>query len=290
MQSAWKRQSRALILLCGAAVVLGTLGVRGAKAQIIPIQEIQVTERVETTPLSVPERRENRTDLPVGKTKTVFSGAAGFETKTFQQIKVDGKIVSEKLISSIRTESKPKVIYIGVGSKGRPGSVTLPSRSLTRSGRTAAAAAKAVTGGTSSEQLKALGFGKELWPMSVTQQVYGRLNNWNLEGGKVMTVNSTAYNPDAGLSNPTFKTATGRPARHGMVAVDPRVIPMNSLLYIENYGWAVAADTGGAIKGMKVDVCLESRQEAMQWGRRKIRIIVFPKLVTQDLPSRSRRG
>ncbi len=290
MQSAWMRQSRALFLLCGAAVVLGTLGVRGAKAQIIPVQEIQVTERVETTPLPVPERRENRTDLPVGKTKTVSPGAAGFETKTFQQIKVDGKVVSEKLIQTSRTESKPTVIYIGVGAKGRPGSVTLPSRSLTRSGRTAVAAAQAINEGTSSEQLKALGFGKELWPMSVTQKVYGRLNGWNLEGGKVLTVNSTAYNPDAGLSNPSFKTATGRPARHGMVAVDPRVIPMNSLLYIENYGWAVAADTGGAIKGMKVDVCLDSRQEAMQWGRRKIKIIVFPKLVTQDLPSRSRRS
>lgn len=290
MQSAWKRQSRALILLCGAAVVLGTLGVRGAKAQIIPIQEIQVAERVETTPLSAPERRENRTDLPVGKTKMVSPGAAGFETKTFQQIKVDGKVVSEKLVSTVRTEPKPKVIYIGVGAKGRPGSTTVASRSLTRSGRTAAAAANAINEGTNPEQLKALGFGREMWPLSVTQRVYGRLNGWNLEGGKVMMVNSTAYTPDAGLSNPTFRTATGRPARHGMVAVDPRVIPMNSLLYIENYGWAVAADTGGAIKGMKVDVCLESRQDALQWGRRKIRIIVFPKLVTQDLPSRSRRG
>jgi 3D (Asp-Asp-Asp) domain-containing protein len=290
MQTAWMRQSRALFLLCGSVVALGTLGMERAQAQVLPIREIKVTERVETLPLNAPERRENRTDLPSGTMKVVSPGEPGTELRTYQEIWVDGKVVSEKLLTAIRTEPKPKVIYLGVGSKGRPGSTTVASRSYTRAGRTIKAAAPVIAGQTNAQDLADLGFGAERWPLSTPQRVYGQIAGWSLQGGKELTVNSTAYTPDAGLSNPSFRTSTGRPARMGMVAVDPRVIPMNSLLYVEGYGWAVAADTGGVIKGQKIDVCLGSRSDALQWGRRKVRIIVFPRLVTQDLPSRSRRG
>lgn len=262
-----------------------------AHAQILPIKEVKVTERVEKTTLEVPERRENRTDLPSGVTKIVHPGASGIETRTIQEIWVDGRIVSVKTLSTVRTEPKPKVVYLGVGSKGRPGVQMTASRSGSRSLRGAVASAeKLIQSATASAELAKVGFGAERWPLSVSQKAFGQLAGWSLEGGKLMTVNSTAYTPDAGRSNPSFRTATGRPARQGMVAVDPRVIPMNSLLYVEGYGWAVAADTGGAIRGQKIDVCLESRSDALQWGRRKVRIIVFPRLVTQDLPSRSRRG
>lgn len=261
-----------------------------AHAQILPIKEVKVTERVEKTTLEAPERRENRTDLPSGVTKVVHPGASGIETRTIQEIWVDGKVVSEKTLSTVRTEPKPKVVYLGVGSKGRPGVQMTASRSGSRSLRGALDSAEKLIKTTSPAELAKVGFGPERWPLSVPQKAYGTLAGWSLEGGKLLTVNSTAYTPDAGRSNPSFRTATGRPARQGMVAVDPRVIPMNSLLYIEGYGWAVAADTGGAIKGQKIDVCLESRSDALQWGRRKVRILVFPRLVTQDLPSRSRRG
>lgn len=290
MQTAWMRQGRALFLLCGAVVALGALGMERAHAQILPIKEVKVTERVEKTTLEAPERRENRTDLPSGVTKVVHPGASGIETRTIQEIWVDGKVVSEKTLSTVRTEPKPKVVYLGVGSKGRPGVQMTASRSGSRSLRGALDSAEKLIKTTSPAELAKVGFGPERWPLSVPQKAYGTLAGWSLEGGKLLTVNSTAYTPDAGRSNPSFRTATGRPARQGMVAVDPRVIPMNSLLYIEGYGWAVAADTGGAIKGQKIDVCLESRSDALQWGRRKVRILVFPRLVTQDLPSRSRRG
>lgn len=64
-------------------------------------------------------------------------------------------------------------------------------------------------------------------------------------------------------------TATGVPPRVGLVAVDPRVIPLGSRLRIEGYGEAVAADTGGDIKGNRIDVFLNSRKECIDWGRRK---------------------
>lgn len=93
---------------------------------------------------------------------------------------------------------------------------------------------------------------------------------------RVARMESTAYTPDAGRgSRATFRTATGRRASYGVVAVDPRVIPLHTLLFVEGYGFAVAADTGGAIKGNIIDVCLPTNAECRQWGRRHVTVHIF---------------
>ena len=48
--------------------------------------------------------------------------------------------------------------------------------------------------------------------------------------------------------------------------MDPRVIPLGTKVYVEGYGYAIAADTGGAIKGNKIDVFFSSKQNAYQLG------------------------
>lgn len=77
------------------------------------------------------------------------------------------------------------------------------------------------------------------------------------------------------------QTATGVPLDKGVIAVDPRVIPLGSRVYIEaldgswSYGYAVAADTGGAIKGKRVDLCYRTRSECIQFGVRNCRVYVL---------------
>lgn len=58
------------------------------------------------------------------------------------------------------------------------------------------------------------------------------------------------------------------------VAVDPEVIPLGTEVYIENVGWRVAEDIGGAVKGRHVDVFVASHEEALQLGRHKSFILV----------------
>ncbi|HEY5350714.1 MAG TPA: 3D domain-containing protein [Candidatus Lustribacter sp.] len=70
-------------------------------------------------------------------------------------------------------------------------------------------------------------------------------------------------------------TAMGQPAGHGIVAVDPQVIPLGSHLYIPGYGRAVAGDTGGAIHGNRVDLGFNSDTDAMQFGRRSVTVYVL---------------
>ena len=67
-------------------------------------------------------------------------------------------------------------------------------------------------------------------------------------------------------------TATGLRARKGIVAVDPRIIPLGTKLYIPGYGEALAADTGGWIKNDRIDLCFESLEECFRYGRRKIKV------------------
>lgn len=96
---------------------------------------------------------------------------------------------------------------------------------------------------------------------------------------KVLQMESTAYIPSAGFKKPTYRTRTGTRAEYGVIAVDPKVIPLGTLMYIEGYGFGIAEDTGGRIKGNIIDVCLPTRAEALKWGRRTVTVHVFKKSV-----------
>ncbi|MDQ6943420.1 MAG: 3D domain-containing protein [Candidatus Eremiobacteraeota bacterium] len=84
---------------------------------------------------------------------------------------------------------------------------------------------------------------------------------------------ATAYT--AGCGGCSGITATGRPAGHGIVAVDPRVIPLGTRMYIPGYGHAVAGDTGGAIRGNRIDLGFNSNYAANQFGRRAITVYLI---------------
>jgi 3D (Asp-Asp-Asp) domain-containing protein len=91
--------------------------------------------------------------------------------------------------------------------------------------------------------------------------------------GEVRTMSASAYDPNP--RGGTGRTSLGHRAKFGHVAVDPKVIPLGSLLYIEGYGFALASDTGGAIKGNRIDLCYNSRAQAFQFGRRKVKVHVL---------------
>ena len=89
----------------------------------------------------------------------------------------------------------------------------------------------------------------------------------------VMSMEATAYLPnDPGC---TGITAIGIPATYGVVAVDPGIIPLGSRVYIPGYGEAIAADTGGAIYGYRIDLCMEDYYEAMDFGRRTVTVYLL---------------
>lgn len=93
---------------------------------------------------------------------------------------------------------------------------------------------------------------------------------------KVMTMHATAYDPSAGRGkHATFRTATGLRAQYGIVATDPRVIPMGTKLFVEGYGFAIAADKGSAIKGNRIDLCFPTRAQCMKFGRKNVTVHIL---------------
>lgn len=90
---------------------------------------------------------------------------------------------------------------------------------------------------------------------------------------QVLYMEASAYLPyDGGGSG---YTALGIPARHGVVAVDPDIIPLGTRLYIPGYGEAIAADTGGAINGYMIDLCMEDYTQAIAFGRRGVEVYIL---------------
>jgi uncharacterized protein YabE (DUF348 family) len=104
---------------------------------------------------------------------------------------------------------------------------------------------------------------------------------------KVMDMRATAYTAslkDTGKApgHPLFGiTATGMKARKGVIAVDPKVIPLHTKLYVEilgdtpDYGFCVAGDVGGAIKGNKIDLYYDSQDYVDRFGVKKVRVYIL---------------
>lgn len=95
---------------------------------------------------------------------------------------------------------------------------------------------------------------------------------------RAIEVVATAYCPCEICcgKNANGYTYTGVPAKRGVIAVDPQVIPLGSRVYVDGYGFAVAADIGSAIKGNRIDVCYDTHQEAMRWGVKKVKVYILP--------------
>ena len=83
---------------------------------------------------------------------------------------------------------------------------------------------------------------------------------------------ATAYTWGGGASG---TTSLGLWPKRGIVAVDPRMIPYYTKMYIPGYGMAIAGDTGGAIVGHRIDLFMDSLYECYQWGRRDVEIYIL---------------
>lgn len=118
---------------------------------------------------------------------------------------------------------------------------------------------------------------KKLKEVSLQSESRVMISRGTQEARRKITMASTAYTPYC--SGCSGKTATGinLRAHQGLkvIAVDPNVIPLGTKVHVEGYGYAIAADTGGAINGGKIDVLFYSKSEAINWGRRTVTVTIL---------------
>ncbi|WP_260870107.1 cell wall-binding protein EntB [Bacillus cereus] len=105
----------------------------------------------------------------------------------------------------------------------------------------------------------------------------------NIQSAKrELTVVATAYTADPsenGTYGGRVLTAMGHDLTANpnirIIAVDPKVIPLGSKVWVEGYGEAIAGDTGSAIKGNRIDVLMGSKSKAMNWGRQTVKVKIL---------------
>jgi 3D (Asp-Asp-Asp) domain-containing protein len=127
---------------------------------------------------------------------------------------------------------------------------------------------------------KALAYTEKTPPVDAIYQM-GRsgfeTSRGSFHRSKILTMNASGYDPSPATigRGATGMTATGRHADYGCVAVDPRVIPLNTLVFVEGYGFALACDKGSAIRGNRIDLCFKSRSQAIRFGRKQVKVHIF---------------
>jgi 3D (Asp-Asp-Asp) domain-containing protein len=94
---------------------------------------------------------------------------------------------------------------------------------------------------------------------------------------KTITVTATAYT--ANCKRCSGITATGinlkKHPNLKVISVDPKVIKLGTKVYVEGYGYAIAGDTGGAMRGKKIDIFVPSYKKAIQWGRKTVKVKIL---------------
>ena len=101
--------------------------------------------------------------------------------------------------------------------------------------------------------------------------VKGTVADDNLVAGPPTSYLATAYSLRG-------RTASGRMVSRGLIAADPRVLPLGSRVRVEHPGYSgeyLVADTGGAIRGRHIDIWIPSSSEAMRFGKRTVKLTVL---------------
>lgn len=191
-----------------------------------------------------PVVKRNDNSLDKGKEEIVSEGEPGLVEKHYEVVLENGEEVSRKLIKEeVKKESKERVV--AVGSK-----VDQPSASTASSSNLSANEAKVETVSRSGSE----------------------------EKGKTLYMKATAYNWDCSSCDGRGLTATGYNLKNnpnGVVAVDPSVIPLGTKVWVEGYGYAVARDTGGNIKGNKIDLHMPTKQKAASYGTKTVKVKII---------------
>lgn len=213
----------------------------GSGTEII-INRVNIVEEVQVEVIEYATKYREDDEQLVGYTETVVDGEEGEVETTFRHVYIDGELVSSDVIDEDITEPVDEVIVIG----------TMEEPVYEK------AVPAGQTSGSADVELDENGI-----PVNYVD---------------VLTGEATAYSAAAGAI-----TSTGKTAQVGYVAVDPKVIPYGTELYIvstdgtRTYGYAVAEDTGGAMRSGRVlvDLYMDTESECYNWGRRDVNVYIL---------------
>lgn len=207
---------------------------------VISVIRVEKVTDVVEEPIDYAIVTKKDSNMTKGAEKVVQEGEEGLLKKEFEVTKENGKEVARKLVDENKVkDSTDKVVAVGT-------KVIVAQASRGQS--------KSVPRTNSSETVEATPSGGE--------EMYVSATAYTAQCNGCSGVTATGINLNA---NPNLK----------VIAVDPNVIPLGSKVWVEGYGHAVAGDTGGAIKGNKIDLFVPSKEQAYKFGRKQVKIRVL---------------
>ena len=211
----------------------------------IRVTRISIENVTHQQPIAAQVRYQPTTALAPGTSQTTQFPRAGYREIIERVYKKDGVVTLRKPVATkLGRAPQHRVISLGVSPRFMPHSIKPHPRY---------AKALAYRGGGPRDRA-AYANNSGAAPL--------------LRVAKTMTMTTTAYQgSEAGGGGP--RTATGMRVGYGAIAVDPRVIPLGSKLYVEGYGYGFACDTGGAIKGHRLDLAMPTNSQCNAYGRKR---------------------
>ncbi|MDL1974548.1 MAG: 3D domain-containing protein [Deltaproteobacteria bacterium] len=98
---------------------------------------------------------------------------------------------------------------------------------------------------------------------------------WERKWGCCLMPAVYAYGPSKGKRKKVGIASDGTKARRGTIAADAKLFRFGTEMYIPGYGWGVVHDRGGAIKGYHIDIFFSDHDDAMEWGRKRLDVVVI---------------
>ena len=199
-------------------------------------------------------------DVARGQSQRLQTGLPGTHTVVERVWTKDGKVTMREVVSrKVTLAARPAIIGLGTGRAYLPGRIPYHkryARAFSLSARAGSPRDRFRNAGTNTSSTR---------PLQVASPAR------TFRAVRSIQLVATGYSPDPRENGGYTVTATGLPIGYGAAAVDPRVIPLGTKLYVEGYGYAFACDTGGAIKGHRIDLAYDSYYLANTKGRKKVR-------------------
>jgi len=227
----------------------------GSEVKVVRVEK--VTDVVEDKVKFAKETKKD-SSLLKGSEKVVQKGEEGLVEKTYEIVMENGKEVKRELKGEkVLKEAKKQVVAVGTKTV---------VASISRGADTKAAAPKKATPASQSAASS-----------PKTTKTAAPLQSTPPSSSREFYVSATAYT--AFCTGCSGITATGINLKANphlkVIAVDPSIIPLGSKVWVEGYGYAIAGDTGGAIKGNKIDLFMPDRAAALAFGRKQVKIKIL---------------
>lgn len=209
--------------------------------------------------------------LPKGEKKVMASGEEGLMAVHYKVTMKNGKEVKRQKVKT-ETKNKSQDRIVAVGTKV----VSKPSHEENSSSGNRNLSAKP-SGADSGNSKSSSSNTKSSSSKKKSSSSSKKSNSASESAKRQFKVHSTAYT--ANCSGCSGVTSTGINLKANpsakVIAVDPNVIPLGTKVWVEGYGYAVAGDTGGAIKGNRIDVFIPSTAKMSNWGHRTVLIKIL---------------